>query len=294
MRTCCHPAEASRFAPRTRGGKFGPMGFRLFGRLAAPCMALALAACVSAQSWEAVRVLRDIDAGSGPSALKARTPTPTRTTISYRLDGRTAIADLYQPNQPIGGGLVLVPGFTPHGKDDPRLVDLALSLSRARFLVLVPDLEGSRRLRIRMEDVQAIADAATFLAGEDRLAPHHGVGVAAISYAVALAILATMEARAKDKIAFVVGVGGYHDTTSMVTFMTTGRFKVPTETGWQSARPNPNAGQYGCACRSERPRGAFGRSVASAAEPRRGTGRSGRPSRPGREIGIRPSHQYGC
>jgi len=217
------------------------MDLHPFGGAVAPCIALALAACVSAQSWEATRVLKDIDARGGPSELKALTPTPSRVTITYRLGDRTGVADLYQPNQPIGAGLVLVPGFTPAGKDDPRLVDLAFSLSRARFLVLVPDLQGSREMGIRIEDARSIADAAAYLAAGDRLAADRDVGVVAISYAVALAVLATREPQAEEKIRFVVGVGGYYDTAAMVTFMTTGGFREPGETAWRTARPNPAA-----------------------------------------------------
>ncbi len=206
-----------------------------------PLIASTIAACVSAESWEAVRVLRDIDARGGPSDLKAMTPAPTRTTIVYRSDARAAVADLYEPNQPIGAGLVLVPGFTPEGKDDPRLVDLALSLCRARFLVLVPDLQGSREMRVRLEDARGIADAAVYLAGSDRLAPGREIGVVAISYAVGLAVLATMEPDAKDKIGFVVGVGGYFDTASVVAFITTGRYHEPGATAWKTAIPDPAA-----------------------------------------------------
>jgi pimeloyl-ACP methyl ester carboxylesterase len=134
-----------------------------------------------------------------------------------------------------------VPGFTPEGKDDPRLVDLAFSLSRARFLILVPDLQGSREMRIRLEDTQAIADAAVYLARTDALAAGQAVGVVAISYAVGLAVLATMQPQAKETIQFVVGIGGYYDATAVVTFITTGRYREPTERAWRTARPHPAA-----------------------------------------------------
>jgi pimeloyl-ACP methyl ester carboxylesterase len=215
------------------------MDLRRHFRLAAALAAVILGACVSAQSWEAVRVLKDIDARGGPSDLKETTPSPSRSTITYRLGDRTSVADLYQPNQPVGAGLVLVPGFTPEGKDDPRLVELALSLSRARFLVLVPDLKGTRELRIRLEDAPRIADAAAYLAQSGALGANRGVGVVAISYAVGLAILATMEQQAKDAIGFVVGVGGYYDTNAVVTFVTTGRYRGPADAEWHTARPNP-------------------------------------------------------
>jgi len=200
-----------------------------------------LAGCFSPQSQEAMRVLSDIDAGSGPSDLKSMTPLPVRTTITYDIAGRAYIADLYHPQQPIGAGLVLVPGFTPHGKDDQRLVNLALSLSRARFLVLVPDLRGPREMRVRLEDSRGIADAAVHLAQMDLLRGQQGVGVVAISYAAGLAILATMESGARTPIRFLVSIGGYYDTTALATFVTTGRFRPSSGGRWQSRDPHPAA-----------------------------------------------------
>ena len=209
--------------------------------LASLLLALTIVGCVSAQSWEAVRVLEDIEVGGGASELKSMTPTPSRTSIAYKVGQRVHVADLYEPNQPIGAGLVLVPGFTPLGKDNPRLIALALSLSRARFLVLVPDLQGSREMRVRLEDARSIADAVVYLAQIGHLADHEGVGVVAISYAVGLAILATMQPDAKDKVRFLVSIGGYYDTTAVVTFITTGKYREPAAGNWRTARPFPAA-----------------------------------------------------
>jgi len=112
--------------------------------------ALTAAGCISAESWEAVRVLKDVIARGEPSDLKAMTPPPSRSEVRFAVEGRAHLADLYHPNQPIGAKLVLIPGFTQYGKDDARLVDLATSLSRARFMVLVPNLTGSREIRVAL------------------------------------------------------------------------------------------------------------------------------------------------
>jgi hypothetical protein len=200
-----------------------------------------LAGCVSRQSREAMRVLSDIDGGSAPSDLKSITPLPVRTTVTYEIAGRACLADLYHPAAVDRLGLVLVPGFTPHGKDDARLVNLALSLSRARFLVLVPDLAGPREMRVRLEDSRGIADAAVHLAQMDLLKGQRGVGVVAISYAAGLAILATMESDARAPIRFLVSIGGYYDTATLATFVTTGKFRQSAADPWQSSDPHPAA-----------------------------------------------------
>lgn len=213
-----------------------------------------LTACVSPQSWEAVRVLKDIDAGEAPSALKDSTPTPSRREIVYQIaqpengqPGPLQTADLYHPNRPdpedLQGALVLVPGFTPSGKNDRRLVALARTFARSGFLVLVPDLRGSRETRVRLGDARRIADAVMHLSARPELESRTregspaAVGLVAISYAVGLAVLATTEPDAKERTGFLVGLGGYYDTVEVVRFATTGAYRLPGEERWRSLEP---------------------------------------------------------
>lgn len=200
-------------------------------------LALALGGCVTAESWEATQLLRDIDAAGAPSTLKQTTPNPQRTTLHYTVAGRAGLADLYEPGQPLEGALILVPGFTEAGKDDRRVVELARSLARARFAVLVPEVPGSRELRVRLEDAQTIADALRFLNRQRPEIARHGVGVVAISYAVGLAVLAALEVEDEAPADFLVAIGGYYDTAAVVTFATTGRYRLPGEARWRRGKP---------------------------------------------------------
>ncbi|WP_018144274.1 MULTISPECIES: alpha/beta fold hydrolase [unclassified Thioalkalivibrio] len=213
-------------------------------RIAAVLLSLLmLTSCISTQSWEATRVLQDIEAGAGPSTLKARTPEPMRQTLTLETGEGDIAADLYHPQQDVGARIVLVPGFTPQGKDDRRLVQLATTLARARFLVLVPDLQGSKDLSVRPEDAAAIGDAAALLARleVERAADEQDVGVAAISYAVGLAVLATLTPEGEEAIDFLVAIGGYYDTKNVITFSTTGAFREPGSAHWQTRTPDPQA-----------------------------------------------------
>jgi fermentation-respiration switch protein FrsA (DUF1100 family) len=185
---------------------------------------------------EAVAVLKDIVAGDAPTALKEETPAPVRTTITYEIDGRMRRADLYDPRQPIGAPLVLVPGAAQAGKDDPRLQALARSLARARFQVLVPDLDGPRELKISAADADGIADAIVFMAGRAAQPAGRQVGVAAISYGLGPAIMAGLRDDVRGKVRFVLGLGGYYDTHAMITFITTGAYRDP-DGAWQRAEP---------------------------------------------------------
>src|SRR5205823_8515581 len=123
-----------------------------------------LAGCMGPRGEEARELLADIAAGDGPSRLKQTTAAPSRIAIRYRRAAGEAIADLYRGSEQPRGAVVVVPGLTPDGKDDARLVAFAKSLARARFLVLVPDIANTRALKVSATDSAAIADAIEELA----------------------------------------------------------------------------------------------------------------------------------
>ena len=204
-------------------------------RALAALVALALVACSPPRALEAFEVLADLAAGAGPSRLKRARPEPRRSPIAYRVEGRERLGDLYLPAGESPAALVLVPGVTPEGKDDKRLVAFAATLSRAGFTVLVPDMPRLKEQKVAPEDARDIADAIQFLAGERGGAP---VGLVAISYAVGPALLAALEAEAGRRLAFVVAVGGYHDIAAVVTFFTTGYYRERPGDAWRYREPN--------------------------------------------------------
>lgn len=197
-------------------------------RLLILAVALAvLSACAPVRHYDAALVLADVAAGDAPSRLKEKTTPPTRTAMRYSVSGRDHAGDLYLPGE--GGplaGIVLVPGAVPMGKDDPRLVAFATTLARARFAVLAPELPGFRELRIHPADARIVADAFAYLAGRADLAPAGRAGLAAFSYGVGPALLAALEEDVRERVRFVVGVGGYHDLTRAARYLTTGYFQA--------------------------------------------------------------------
>lgn len=207
------------------------------GVVALLAAAMLAVGCAPARLGEAARVLADIDAGGRPSALKEATPAPERRPVRYRTAGRVYDGDLYKPGggQAAQAAMVLVPGVAPAGKDDPRLVMFAETLARARFRVLVPDIENLRALRVRPEDARAIADAAAWL--RTRIPERQALGVTAISYAVGPAVTSLFEADGGE-VDFVLAVGGYYDLTAVVTFFTTGRFRESSDRPWRYRPPN--------------------------------------------------------
>ena len=66
--------------------------------------------------------------------------------------------DIYLPADP-RAALLLIPGVTPDGRDDPRLVAFAGALARHGFLVFTPELPGLRAQRVGRDDPDAVAAA---------------------------------------------------------------------------------------------------------------------------------------
>ena len=193
------------------------------------------AACSPARFLEASRVLADIDAGFAPSTLKETTPKPSRNPVAFSVDGRPRAGDLYIPGARAEAGLVLVPGITREGRDDPRLIAFANTLSRARFEVLVPDLPNLSALKVSADDAGALADAVRFF--DDRPTGAR-LGVAAISYAVGPAVAALFEDGADARVDFVVAIGGYYDIEATITFFTTGHYRPQGSRAWRHRPPN--------------------------------------------------------
>ena len=190
-------------------------------------LAAVLGACSPGDAIDAVGLLRDV---GGP----ARIDDIRRTSIAWTADATEYAGDLYVPPGAAARiGLVLVPGLAPEGRDDARVVALATALARRNFAVLVPELPGFRAQRVSAADSVPIAASVRHLRDGRPV-----VGVAAISYAVGPAVLATLTPDPAARADFVVAIGGYFDAQEVTTFFTTGYFRDGRDAPWQHATPN--------------------------------------------------------
>jgi len=199
---------------------------------------LALSGCSLPRAYDTALVLADMTAVDQPSHLKKRTADPVRTEVRYHIEGRARAADLYRPGtgRP-RAGLILVPGAVPEGGREPRMVALAHTLARAGFAVVVPEMAGFAALQLHPRNAREIADAFAWLIDQPELAPEGRAGMAGVSYALGPALLAALEPDIREQVRFILGIGGYHDLTATLRFVTTGWF---TEAGrWRALEPNP-------------------------------------------------------
>jgi pimeloyl-ACP methyl ester carboxylesterase len=170
-------------------------------------------------AWvQAGLIMWDIAAGGKATLWQEVTEQPSEKLVRWD-DGE---GDLYLSAEKVRAAMVLVPGAAMLGRDEPRLKALARTFARAGFAVLVPELPEVRRLALSRADGQRVASALRQLG---KLQPDVPLGVAAISYAVGPAIIAALEQDLTPRIAFLVSIGGYHDITSAIRFITTGAFR---------------------------------------------------------------------
>lgn len=193
-------------------------------RTAVLFIAIVLTGCGSIQrGYESALLLGDVRAGSGDSRLKSVTEAPTRTTITYTMSGREHVADVYEPaGRPPRGTLVLIHGFTGHGRRDLRLVAFAASLARSRFVVVAPDVEGPRTFAVGLDDARDIGDTLRYVTTDAGGFAVHPVGLMAFSFAVGPAMIAAMEPSIANDVHLLVAVGGYYDLVDAITYVTTG------------------------------------------------------------------------
>jgi pimeloyl-ACP methyl ester carboxylesterase len=118
--------------------------------------------------------------------------------------------------------LVLVHGYSPEGKDEPRVQHAAELLARAGFDVAVPTIPGLTRGRLRPEDVEPVV--ATLAA---RAAP---TAMIAVSVGSGPALLAAADPRVRDRVSVVLSLGGYASAPEVLRFFLTGDY------GWGNVR----------------------------------------------------------
>ncbi|HEX9021703.1 MAG TPA: hypothetical protein VF903_10635 [Nitrospirota bacterium] len=159
-------------------------------------------------------------------------PAKTKVTLPGE---RPLHADLYRPKKE--GRLfplLLVHGVNPSGKDDKRIVLLAEDLARAGFLVLVPDLEGMRSLRMRISDAEDVLRSFRYLGKIEHAGPRGGM--IGIGCGAGPMLLAAADSRIRDKVGVVATIDGYYEFRSVLLYEMTGSF----EYGGQRGRERPD------------------------------------------------------
>lgn len=189
---------------------------------------LPLLACSPQRTIEAVGVLREIAEIPEPDPRREQ---PERRPVTFSIEGRQHEGDLYRLHDPPPkAGVIVIPGVAPAGRRDPRLVAFAGTLARARFEVLVPEVEGMRHARVNADDARMFADAVLYMAERN---PGWPLGMAALSFAVGPSVLALLEPGVASRADFILAIGGYYDLEQALTYFTTGYYRQHPGEPWR-------------------------------------------------------------
>jgi len=177
---------------------------------------LALAVLAASVIWlyPSVRFIRLTQKGSySPSSRFAEGPQIEipEAGISIRLYG-----DL----KSCTSALVLLPGLHPSGIEDPRYQAFAQTCARAGFLVVAPDVQAFRQVRIEPQTVDQLSQLMESLPAYVNTRALQKIGLFGVSYAAGIAFL--IAAKKPKKIHFLVSVGGYCDLSRTIDFGLTG------------------------------------------------------------------------
>ena len=157
---------------------------------------------------------------------------PERRPRAGRVAGSPTPAPSQAADRP---AVVLLPGATPAGRDDGRVVDIATAFARTDRVVVVPELEVYDE-DLRPEDVARIVTIAAALSEH-----HDRVVLAGLSFGGSLGLLAAGEPELEDRVALVATFGAYADLAGVVQAATTGVSLV--EDARYPWEPDPRAGE---------------------------------------------------
>ena len=154
------------------------------------------------------------------AALEASAFDERPLTVPWR-DG-TLRARLYTPRGRSTRAVLLAPGVHASGVDEPRLVQFARDLASTRHSVLTVELADLTRYRITPRSTDMIEDAAAWLSRQPALAPDGRIGMMGISFAGGLSIVAAARPSIRDRVAFVLSLGGHGDLPRTLRYLCTG------------------------------------------------------------------------
>ncbi len=131
-------------------------------------------------------------------------------------------AKLYTPKTHTEGALLLTPGVNALGIDEPRLVTFARHLAASGFIVLTPELPDLSRYQVTARSTDMIEDAAVWFANRTELTRGHRMGLAGISFAGGLSMVAAGRPSLRGRLAFVFSFGGHANFQRVVRYLCSG------------------------------------------------------------------------
>lgn len=201
-----------------------PRSRTTFAILAAPLVLLTLAA---GARYDYVR-------GASFAIQAAGIPGPARTvaiwTTSNVMEAETAIpwrggllrGRVYRPDAVNGPATLLTPGVHAGGIEEPRLVEFAQSLAASGRVVVTVELPDLKAYSITTRTTDMIEDAAVWLSTGSGLSDGGRIGMMGISFAGGLSVVAAGRPSLRDRVVYVMSLGGHGDLPRTLRYLCTG------------------------------------------------------------------------
>jgi hypothetical protein len=211
---------------RLMRGRWGLLGVALgavvVGVLLARPFARGLAFVVRAADMQGVaRRLADLDARA----------VATRDLVVEIPGSRTAMrARFYTPAGHARRSVLLVSGLHPAGIDEPRLISLSRQLAASGMAVLtpaIPELEAFSVTSAITDEIEAIS--IWMLHQSEMVGTDGRIGLVGISFSGGLSIVAAGRPSLRNKLSFVVALGGHDDLPRVLRYLCTGTEPYPRQ-----------------------------------------------------------------
>ena len=131
-------------------------------------------------------------------------------------------AQFYMPATVSERAVLVMPGFNSNGLDEGRLAALAEDIAASGYPVMALALPDLQRFRLTPAATDVIEDAVAWMAKQPQLASDGRVGIIAVSFSGGLAIVAAGRDSVRDKVAYVVSLGGHGDMRRVMKYLATG------------------------------------------------------------------------
>jgi len=157
--------------------------------------------------------------------------------------------------------VLLVPGFHPAGIDEPRLIAFARDLTGSGIAVVTPDVAELSRFEIAPAITDRIEAAAVWLSEQSNRPDAVGdrrIGLLGLSFSGGFSVVAAGRPSLRDRIAYVLSVGGHDDLPRALRYLCLGAEARPPR---QLRLPDAPTGRSGTAPIFARPPDDYGVAV---------------------------------
>src|SRR5688500_16446522 len=148
-------------------------------------------------------------------------------------------AQFYRPDTASDRTVLVMPGINSRGIEEPRLMALAADIAASGFTVMAMSLPDLQQYRITPRATDVIDDAVAWMAARPDLPGAKGIGIVGVSFAGGLAVSAAGRESIRDKVAFIVSLGGHGDIRRVMRYLATG--EAPQVPGVETHKPHDYA-----------------------------------------------------